>query len=477
MPLNAVNTALTSEQEILLLRQRIAELEGRVDALSVMLERQQELQSELISVLDHLPSTIGYWDRSLRNRFANAAYRTWWNVDPIQLGGMHIRELLGEPLFALNQPHLEAALAGKPQVFERLMPASEDQQPRQVLVHYNPDLRNGEIQGICVLVSDITPLQQAQAQLRLAASVFETSLDGIIITDSEFRIIDVNPAFTRITGYERDAVLGANPRTLGSPRQAVEVFVQMRDVLTRQGTWRGELWNRRNGGEDYPVLLSISAVRDEHQAVMRYVGVFSDISRIKEHEAELERIALYDPLTGLPNRRWLSQQLELSVSRALNTGQVLAVCYLDLDGFKAVNDQHGHEAGDQLLIRISQQLRSTLLPEDKLIRLGGDEFVLLLEDIHPSGDRGFQTRLRRALEAIARPVDLSSRLQVSISASIGVTVFPQDGSDPETLLRHADQAMYTAKESGRNRYNLFAGRARGTGPQRPSAGSNDLPRL
>ncbi len=429
-----------------------------------MLERQQGLQQDLISVLDHLPSTIGYWDRGLRNRFANAAYRTWWDVDPAQLGGMHIRQLLGEPLYALNQPHLEAALGGEPQVFERVIPARQDRQPRQVRVHYNPDLRNGEVQGICVLVSDVTPLQQAQAQLRLAASVFDTSLDGILITDNEFHIIDVNPAFTRITGYEREAVLGTNPRHIGSPRQPAELFAQMKECLHRHGTWRGELWNRRSNGEDYPVLLSISAVRDEHQAVMRYVGVFSDISRIKEHEAELERIALYDPLTGLPNRRWLSRQLELSVGRARHDGQALAVCYLDLDGFKAVNDQHGHEAGDQLLIRLSHQLRSVLMPEDKLIRLGGDEFVLLLEDIHPTGERGCPTRLKRALDAIATPVELSPRLHVNVSASIGVTVFPQDGSDPETLLRHADQAMYTAKESGKNRYNLFAGRARGLVP-------------
>ena len=454
----------TPEQEIHQLRQRIAELEGKVEALDAMLDRQQELQRELISVLDHLPSTIGYWDRNLCNRFANAAYRTWWNVDPARLGGMHIRELLGGPLYMLNRPHLEAALAGEPQVFERVIPAAKDRQPRQVLVHYNPDIRDGNVQGLCVLVSDVTPLQQAQAQLRLAASVFETSLDGIIITDNEFLIIDVNPAFTGITGYGREAVLGTNPRQIGSPRQPAGIFTQMKESLLRHGTWRGELWNRRRGGEDYPVLLSISAVRDEHQAVMRYVGVFSDISRIKEHEAELERIALYDPLTGLPNRRWLSQQLERSVSRALNGGQALAVCYLDLDGFKAINDQHGHEAGDRLLISISSRLRSALMPEDKLIRLGGDEFVLLLEDIHSSGERSCPIRLKRALDAIAKPIELSPRLQVRISASIGVTVFPQDGSDPDTLLRHADQAMYAAKESGRNRYNLFTSRLRGPSP-------------
>ncbi|MEX8496520.1 MAG: diguanylate cyclase [Leptothrix ochracea] len=424
-------------------------LSDQAQTLVNLRRREHDLQA----LLDQLPSTIGYWDRSLRNRFCNAAYRTWWDVNPSALEGVHIREVLGEVMYERNMPHLESALAGEPQIFERVIPAASTRESRHVLVHYTPDVVDGEIQGLCVLVSDITTLKQADEQIRLSASVFETSLEAIMVTDAEHRIIDINPAFTAITGYERHDVLHRNPRCLGSNRQDRSTFEKMWAALNSVGAWRGEVWNQRKNGETYPALISIARVLNDRHQVLRYVGVFSDISRLKEHQSELERIAHFDPLTGIPNRRLLSRHLDQAVQQSRRSGRSLAICYLDLDGFKTVNDHMGHEKGDQLLVAVTTHLQQVLRHGDTVARLGGDEFVLLLNEMEQQHD--YHEVIQRALSAVTRPVQLG-QTEVSISASIGVTIFPQDDSDPDTLLRHADQAMYRAKESGKNRYQLFS---------------------
>lgn len=452
MPTDSSLPQLTPEEENLQLRAELARTQARLAEQTQDLDRMRRREHDLRALLDQLPSTIGYWDRSLRNRFCNHAYRTWWDVDPSALEGVHIRDLLGEAMYERNAQHLDKALAGQPQVFERVIPAASTREPRHVLVHYTPDMVEGEIQGLCVLVSDITVLKQADEQIRLSASVFETSLDAIMVTDAEHRIIDINPAFTAITGYARQDVLHRNPRCLGSDRQDRSTFEKMWLALNSIGAWRGEIWNRRKNGDIYPALISIARVLNEHQQVLRYVGVFSDISRIKEHESELERIAHFDPLTGLPNRRLLSRHLDHAVRESRRQNRSLAVCYLDLDGFKTINDQMGHEKGDQLLVAVTTHLQQVLRHGDTVARLGGDEFVLLLNQLEREHD--YREVLERALSAITRPIRLGPT-EVSISASIGVTIFPQDGSDPDTLLRHADQAMYRAKESGKNRYQLF----------------------
>jgi diguanylate cyclase (GGDEF)-like protein/PAS domain S-box-containing protein len=442
--LQAENTKLKDD-----LAHAQAALTEQAQALVNMRRRERDLRA----LLDQLPSTIGYWDRSLRNRFCNDAYRTWWDVNPASLEGVHIRDVLGEVMYERNAQHLEKALAGHPQIFERVIPAAATREPRHVLVHYTPDVVDGEIQGLCVLVSDITTLKQADEQIRLSASVFETSLDAIMVTDAEHRIIDINPAFTAITGYARHDVLHRNPRCLGSNRQDRSTFEKMWAALNSVGAWRGEVWNQRKNGEIYPALISIARVLNEHHQVLRYVGVFSDISRMKEHQSELERIAHFDPLTGIPNRRLLSRHLDQAVQQSRRSGRSLAVCYLDLDGFKTVNDQMGHEKGDQLLIAVTTHLQQVLRHGDTVARLGGDEFVLLLNELEHAHD--YHEVIQRALSAVTWPIQLD-KTEVSISASIGVTIFPQDGSDADTLLRHADQAMYRAKESGKNRYQLFS---------------------
>lgn len=310
----------------------------------------------------------------------------------------------------------------------------------------------GQVLGVLGVSRDITDRRRAEEQQHLATSVFANSYEGILITDADNLITDANPAFTRITGYTKEEVLGKDPKVLASGRHGSAFYAQMWKSLQEHGAWRGEVWNRRKNGEIYSELLALSTVPDDSGAIHHYIGVFSDISTFKRHEAELDRIAHYDTLTGVPNRRLLADRLGQALARNRGDGHLLAVCYLDLDGFKPVNDKFGHEAGDHLLIEIASRLQGLLRGNDTIARLGGDEFVLLLTDLARYEE--CQVVLDRILAATALPV-LIGNVPVSVSASIGVTLSPPDEADADTLLRHADQAMYKAKEGGRNSYHLF----------------------
>ena len=299
---------------------------------------------------------------------------------------------------------------------------------------------------------DIAERKKTEVGLRLAASVFDFSHDGIMITDGQNQIIEINPAFTRITGYQREEVLERNPSMLGAAGQNEEPYEQMRKSLAASGSWRGEIWNKRKSGEIYPVLLSIAVIRDNDGQVQRYIGVFSDISQIKEHEKELHRVAHYDPLTGLPNRRLLADRMNQAIARARRHSSSLAVCFVDLDGFKEVNDTLGHEVGDQLLVAVANHIQKNLRADDTLARLGGDEFVILLNNCGSEKDC-FQV-LDRVLAAIIAAAG-ETHPGITLSASIGITLFPKDDADADTLLRHADQAMYRAKEAGKGRFHKF----------------------
>lgn len=295
-------------------------------------------------------------------------------------------------------------------------------------------------------------LQRREADLRLAASVFAHTHDSVVITDAENRIIDVNNAFCRMTGYAKEEVLGKNPSVLKSGRQSAEFYENMWCSLLGSGYWNGELWNRRKSGEVYAALTSISVVRDEQGRVHHYIGLSADITPLKNHELDLERIAHFDPLTGIPNRVLLADRLNQALAHTRRANNTMAVCYLDLDGFKPINDQFGHDIGDQLLIEISQRIKDCLRAGDTVARIGGDEFVLLLLDFNAAHE--CQAVLQRMLDRVAEPASIGGHC-VSVSASLGYTLFPADPADTETLLRHADQAMYSAKQGGKNRYHLF----------------------
>jgi diguanylate cyclase (GGDEF)-like protein/hemerythrin-like metal-binding protein/PAS domain S-box-containing protein len=310
----------------------------------------------------------------------------------------------------------------------------------------------GQVIGVVGLAMDITERKQSEQKLQLAASVFTHAREGITITDAAGTIVDVNDTFTRITGYSREEALGQNPRMLSSGRQSPEFYAAMWKALADKGHWHGEVWNRRKNGELYAEMLTISAVRDSDGTTQHYVALFSDITLLKGHAQELERIANFDVLTQLPNRVLLTDRLQQAVLQCQRRKNSMAVVFLDLDGFKAVNDAHGHSAGDDLLITLSQRIKAAMREGDTLARVGGDEFVALLVDLDQVND--CEVILARMLQAASDPVSIGEA-EVRVSASMGVTLYPQDGADSDILLRHADQAMYTAKQAGKNRYHLF----------------------
>ncbi|MEI7429800.1 MAG: EAL domain-containing protein [Betaproteobacteria bacterium] len=313
--------------------------------------------------------------------------------------------------------------------------------------------QQGNYVGLFGISRDITASKQAEEQLLLAASVFSHAREGILITDAKGDIIEVNEAFCIITGYSRNEVLGQNPRLLKSGRHDQGFYDELWHTLTENGYWSGEIWNRRKNGEAYAEILTISAVRNAQDETQQYVAFFTDITALKEHQRQLEHLAHFDALTNLPNRVLLADRLQQAIAQAERRGQPLAVVFLDLDGFKSINDQHGHETGDQLLITLASGMKQSMREGDTLARLGGDEFVAVLLDL--TDVAASLPMLTRLLDATSRPV-LVGNLMLQVSSSLGVTFYPQkDEVDADQLLRQADQAMYQAKLAGKNRYHVF----------------------
>lgn len=356
-----------------------------------------------------------------------------------------------EDLAALLASIEKSALTGR-QWLHRFRIQSGHEAPRWLQGNATPQQ---EADGSCLwhgFLTDITQQVAAEENQRIAASVFSNAQEGITITDAGGFIADVNPAFTRITGYARDEVLGRTPRMLASGHQDATFYQRMWTALKEVGHWRGEVWNRHKSGEVYPELLSIAAVRDANGQISHYISTFSDITHLKEREAHLDRIAHYDPLTSLPNRRLFEDRLHQAVAQTRRTGKISAICLLDLDNFKPINDTLGHAAGDKVLMEVARRLTACVREFDTVARLGGDEFVLMLQNLEWVEE--CDSILMRLLDTVTAPIDLDGR-SAQVSASIGITLFPQDDSPPDALLQHADHAMYQAKRAGRNRYQLF----------------------
>jgi len=313
----------------------------------------------------------------------------------------------------------------------------------------------GDWDGLPVLfcvAQDITERLLAEERQRLAASVFEHAHEGIMITDPAGIIVEVNATFSELTGYSRAEAVGQSTALLKSGHHEAAFYADMWRVIQQAGYWHGEVWNRKKSGEIFVELLTVSAVYNGLGEITHFVGIFSDITLLKEHQSRLERLAHFDALTQLPNRMLLSDRLQLAMAQTVRNGDLLAVCYLDLDGFKPVNDEYGHAVGDRLLVEVAQRLKLCVRAGDTVARLGGDEFVLLFSAL--GDEHECDHAVGRIISALSSPFDMLGH-SITISASVGVTLYPSDPSDADTLLRHADQAMYAAKQAGRNRYHLF----------------------
>lgn len=311
---------------------------------------------------------------------------------------------------------------------------------------------DGQPQRFIVIARDITQRKQQESDLRLAALVYESSSEGMAVTDADGRVITTNPAFTQITGYTGAEVLGKNLSVLNSGRQGSEFYRDMWAALQATGHWQGELWNRRKNGEVYAEHLSINTIAGADGAQTRRIALFADITQRKTQEELIWNQANYDTLTGLPNRRMFREHLDVALAKAASGGHKLALMFLDLDRFKEINDTHGHDAGDVLLQTAAQRLRGCVRESDMVARLGGDEFTLILTGMD-SMDR-LEAISHALLARLAEPFHLGKDTEY-LSASIGITLAPDDGTDSETLIKQADQAMYASKRLGRNRCERF----------------------
>ncbi len=308
--------------------------------------------------------------------------------------------------------------------------------------------------SVHVAMRDVSARKARDLRLEQAAAMFECAGEGVMVTGVDARILLVNKAFTELTGYREDEVLGQTPHVLGAGRQDREFYSSMWSQLERTGAWKGELWNRRKSGEVFPELLTITAVRDGSGAVSRYVGVFSDISELKRSAAQLDFLAHHDPLTGLPNRLVLLERLARGIDASTRARDAMALVLLDLDRFKDVNDSFGHPAGDELLQQVARRLTSRLRGVDTVSRLGGDEFAILLQRLARPEDAGVVAR--KIIDALSDPWKLSSGPEVRIGASVGISLFPAHGATSEELMEHADAALYRAKSEGRGRFCYFS---------------------
>jgi diguanylate cyclase (GGDEF)-like protein/PAS domain S-box-containing protein len=288
---------------------------------------------------------------------------------------------------------------------------------------------------------------------RIAAAVFDATAEGIMVTDAKGRILLVNAAFCRTTGYSEQEAIGQTPALLKSGRHDAAFYAAMWRTIDETGSWEGEVWNRRKSGEIYPEWLHIDLVRDEHGAPRYYVGVFADIGTHKELRAQLMHLAYHDALTGLPNRRLLLDRLGQAIARAQRNDTEVGVLFLDLDRFKDINDTHGHGTGDRILIEAAHRLTGLVRANDTVARLGGDEFAILVEDI--ADEAALADVAEKLLNAFSTPFTCDER-EFFLAASIGIARYPGDGDTVDALLMNADTAMYGAKQQGRGRYHFFA---------------------
>jgi len=293
---------------------------------------------------------------------------------------------------------------------------------------------------------DVTADKQAEQELKLAANVFEYTHEGIIITDANKVIIQVNPTFTLITGYSREEAIGQHATFMTTQRHDKSFYQAIDSRLKQHGFWQGEVWNKKKDGTIYCERKTISVICDNAGEVNQYVSLCSDITKLKEHQEKLEQLAHYDSLTNLPNRSLLNDRLKVAMAFALRNRSKLAIVYIDLDDFKLINDKFGHNAGDYVLQVVAQRLLATARANDTVARIGGDEFIVLLNN---ESNMSYKALLQRLLNTLLQPISLTESAVV-VSASLGVALFPGTADSPEALIQQADKAMYSAKRNGKN---------------------------
>jgi len=380
---------------------------------------------------------------------ANLAAAAFYQYDEHVLRGMKISEINIQPEHELREEMRRALHEQRNYfIFYHRLASGE---VRTVEVHSSAIEFKGK-PLLFSIVFDVTKRKQAEDSLQLASMVYQNSSEAMSVVDCNGTIINVNPAFTEITGYTPEDVVGKNIRLLNSTRENPEAYDSLWSALAACGRWQGELWAQRKDGTDFLRWLSVNTIYNADGTVQCRVGLFSDITHKRETDELIWRQANFDALTGLPNRSMFHDRLEQSIKKAHRIEQQFALLFLDLDYFKEVNDTLGHGMGDRLLQMAAQRVRACVRDSDTVARLGGDEFTVILGELCDS--QSIERAVHAILQTLAEPFQLGTE-QVYISASIGITFYPNDGTEVDTLLKNADQAMYAAKAQGRNRYSYF----------------------
>ncbi len=422
-------------------------------AMQVHRDKYQANRALLAAVVEATPDAIYVKNRDGAYQYCNTAAAQRTGAQAEHILGRRAEELFpAEESRPMREEDLAVMNAGQIMNFENTL-HDHNGEPRVWLSTKGP-LRDehGQMRGIFGIDRDITELRRAEEETRLVARVFDMAAEGIVITDPMKRILNTNEAFTTLTGYAREEVIGQGLSLLNSGRHDQDFYAAMWHALLKSGKWEGEIWNRRKNGELHLEWLSISTVKDAQGRVLNYIAVFRDITVVRGSQQRMDFLATHDELTALPNRILLIDRLQLAVKRAIRTDQRLAVLLIDLDNFKDINDSLGHHHGDELLLQAAGRLTECVRREDTVARMGGDEFAILLEN---SDKETVTHTAERILARLAKGFQLGGQA-CHVSASIGVSVFPDDATEQGELLSHADSAMYRAKESGRNAWRFFS---------------------
>ena len=433
------------------LRRSHDELEQRVAERTAELSQQVYFMEQLIEAI---PGPVFYKDREGRYLGCNQHYVDFLGKPRSELIGVTVEDIAPADL-AGPAREIDEDLVRNPgsRAYEIQVQTASGERREVIFQKATFADRDGNVGGIIGSMFDITERKRMEERMQQAATVFDSSAEGITITAPDGSIIAVNRAFTEITGYGESEVLGRNPRFLQSDRQNKGFYREMWDAITHSGRWKGELWNKRKDGSLFPESLTISAVKDAAGNVMHYVGIFSDITEIKRANELLDHQAHHDHLTGLPNRLLLEDRLQGALLRAQREQVQVALLFVDLDRFKNINDSLGHHVGDRVLCDVARRFCALTRESDTVARLGGDEFLIVMEGIH---DPGVASRIADKILDDLRLNPVTLEQEFFVGASIGISLFPQDGQDSATLLKHADAAMYRAKERGRNTYEFFS---------------------
>ncbi len=408
------------------------------------------------AVTDNLPSLVSYWDVDLRCRFANRQFLEWFGKTPAEMAGIAMRDLLGDDRITSIEPHFQRAVRGEVETFEMPLEVTSGR-TRDTLTSYVPDRSSdGSVVGVFALVSDVTALKRAEEAQRIAATAFESS-ESMMITDAELAILQINHSFSEATGYSMADIGGQTPRLFKSGRHDAAFYEAMWECLTRTGSWKGEVWNRNKDGGIVPTWMNITAVKSAAGTTTHYVSSHTDIAMRKAADEEIRQLAFFDALTGLPNRRLLTDRLRQTLAGSVRTGRTGALMFIDLDDFKRLNDTLGHEMGDLLLQQVSVRLTRCTRATDTVARLGGDEFVVLLADLIDTPEIAATQAEQvgaKILAVLNQTFDLNEHTYRS-TPSIGVTMFDGHNGNGAELMRRADLAMYQAKVAGRNALRFY----------------------